>query len=193
MPATTGDSRPPLDHFVRRRDDSSGSVDALICGVFDASGELVLWLARLWSRVILRRAGREARRRRSRVPLDPGRPYVFMANHASMVDIWAVFVRHAGIVPFHRQEAAGAHPAVRLGDARREASSSSTARTRSRRGGRSSEAARADPGGPVGRDLSRRDAHPRRARWAPSRRAASTWRSTRAPTSCRSRSRDRAT
>ena len=27
-----------------------------------------------------------------RAPLDPGRPYVFMPNHASMVDIWAVFV-----------------------------------------------------------------------------------------------------
>src|SRR4029078_9374845 len=25
-------------------------------------------------------------------PLVPGRPYVFMPNHASMVDIWAVFV-----------------------------------------------------------------------------------------------------
>ena len=25
-------------------------------------------------------------------PLDPARPYVFMANHASMVDIWAMFV-----------------------------------------------------------------------------------------------------
>ena len=48
-------------------------------------------LARLWSRVILGVPGVELKVT-MRARLDPGRPYVFMANHASMVDIWAVFV-----------------------------------------------------------------------------------------------------
>ena len=51
----------------------------------------MLALARLWSRVILGVPGVKLDVK-MRVPLDPGRPYVFMANHASTVDIWAVFV-----------------------------------------------------------------------------------------------------
>ena len=69
----------------------AGSLAALVAGPFDKSGDLVLVLARLWSRVILGVPGVKLKVT-MRARLDPGRPYVFMANHASMVDIWAVFV-----------------------------------------------------------------------------------------------------
>ncbi|HVU51897.1 MAG TPA: lysophospholipid acyltransferase family protein [Polyangia bacterium] len=68
-----------------------GSLLALPCGLVDSSGDLVLTLARVWSRVLLGSAG--VRLRVSmRAPLDPKRPYVVMPNHLSMVDIWAIFV-----------------------------------------------------------------------------------------------------
>jgi len=68
-----------------------GSVSALVCGAIDRTGDLVLALARLWSRVILGVPGVKLDVK-MHAPLEPGRPYVFMPNHASMVDIWAVFV-----------------------------------------------------------------------------------------------------
>jgi 1-acyl-sn-glycerol-3-phosphate acyltransferase len=68
-----------------------GSVGALVLGPLDRTGDLVLWLARIWSRVILAVPGVKLEVK-VRAPLDPDRPYVFMPNHASMVDIWAVFV-----------------------------------------------------------------------------------------------------
>jgi len=68
-----------------------GSVSALVCGAIDRTGDLVLVLARLWSRVILGVPGVKLDVK-MHAPLEPGRPYVFMPNHASMVDIWAVFV-----------------------------------------------------------------------------------------------------
>jgi len=52
---------------------------------------MVLVLARLWSRVILGVPGVKLNVT-MRARLEPGRPYIFMPNHASMVDIWAVFV-----------------------------------------------------------------------------------------------------
>ena len=69
----------------------AGSLAALACGVFDKTGDQVLALARLWSRVILGVPGVKLEVT-MRARLEPGRPYIFMANHASMVDIWAVFV-----------------------------------------------------------------------------------------------------
>jgi len=68
-----------------------GSIGALVLGVIDRSGDLVLALARLWSRVILGVPGVKLEVK-MHGPLEPGRPYVFMPNHASMVDIWVVFV-----------------------------------------------------------------------------------------------------
>jgi 1-acyl-sn-glycerol-3-phosphate acyltransferase len=68
-----------------------GSLTALLFGAIDKTGELVLALARLWSRVILGVPGVKLEVK-MHVPLEPGRPYVFMPNHASMVDIWVVFV-----------------------------------------------------------------------------------------------------
>ena len=92
------------------------------------------WLARLWSRVILGVPGVKLEVK-MRAPLDPGRPYVFMPNHASMVDIWAMFVAIPASFRFIAKKQLSQHPAVRLGDERRDASSSSTARTPRRRGG----------------------------------------------------------
>ena len=68
-----------------------GSVGALVLGALDRSGDLVFWLARLWARVILGVPGIKLEVK-MRAPLDPARPYVFMPNHASMVDIWVMFV-----------------------------------------------------------------------------------------------------
>jgi len=67
-----------------------GSLLAVVSGVFDKTGDSVLALARLWSRVLLGAPGVKLELT-MRAPLDPKRPYVFMANHASMIDIWAVF------------------------------------------------------------------------------------------------------
>jgi len=69
----------------------AGSLGALVAGVIDKSGDMVLVLARLWSRVILGVPGVKLNVT-MRARLEPGRPYIFMPNHASMVDIWAVFV-----------------------------------------------------------------------------------------------------
>jgi 1-acyl-sn-glycerol-3-phosphate acyltransferase len=68
-----------------------GALLAVLCGIFDRSGDSVLALARLWSRILLGVPGVKVEVT-MRARLEPGRPYVFVANHASMVDIWAVFV-----------------------------------------------------------------------------------------------------
>ena len=69
-----------------------GSLLSLILGAIDRTGGLVLKLCRVWSAVVLGVPGVKVEIK-LRVPLDPARPYVFMANHASMVDIWAMFLR----------------------------------------------------------------------------------------------------
>jgi 1-acyl-sn-glycerol-3-phosphate acyltransferase len=68
-----------------------GSLLALVFGLVDQTGDSVLALARLWSRVLLGAPGVKLEVT-MRAPLDPKRPYIFMANHASMVDIWVMFV-----------------------------------------------------------------------------------------------------
>jgi 1-acyl-sn-glycerol-3-phosphate acyltransferase len=68
-----------------------GSVLAIPSGLLDRTGDLVLWLARWWARGVLGSAGVRLHVR-SHGELDPRRPYVFMANHLSMVDIWAVLI-----------------------------------------------------------------------------------------------------
>ena len=67
-----------------------GSLGALVLGTVDRTGDLVLWLARLWARVILGVPGVKLDVT-MRTRLEPDRPYIFMPNHASMIDIWAVF------------------------------------------------------------------------------------------------------
>jgi 1-acyl-sn-glycerol-3-phosphate acyltransferase len=68
-----------------------GSLLALPAGLLSRAGEGVVWLGRLWARVILWSAGVRIEVR-THVPIPPGRPYVFMANHLSTIDIWAVLV-----------------------------------------------------------------------------------------------------
>jgi 1-acyl-sn-glycerol-3-phosphate acyltransferase len=68
-----------------------GSLISLVAGVIDRSGDLVMATARVWSRIVLRVPGVVVETKTDAV-LDPKRPYVFMPNHASMVDIWAMFV-----------------------------------------------------------------------------------------------------
>jgi 1-acyl-sn-glycerol-3-phosphate acyltransferase len=68
-----------------------GSLLALPAGLIDRTGDLVLWLARWWSRGVLASAGVRVRVR-SQTTFDPKRSYVVMPNHLSTVDIWAIFV-----------------------------------------------------------------------------------------------------
>jgi 1-acyl-sn-glycerol-3-phosphate acyltransferase len=68
-----------------------GSIAALLMRVFDSSGDTVVRLAQWWSRTICRLSGVRITVH-TKVALDPGRSYVFMANHLSTVDIWALYV-----------------------------------------------------------------------------------------------------
>jgi 1-acyl-sn-glycerol-3-phosphate acyltransferase len=69
---------------------AGGSVLGLVLRLFDSSGDRVLDVARAWSGWILRFGGVKLEVE-CRAQLDPGQPYVFMANHASSLDIWAMF------------------------------------------------------------------------------------------------------
>lgn len=68
-----------------------GSLCGFVARLLDSSGDGVLDLARLWSRLVTSFAGVKIVVE-NRATLVPEQPYVFMANHASSLDIWAVFV-----------------------------------------------------------------------------------------------------
>jgi 1-acyl-sn-glycerol-3-phosphate acyltransferase len=68
-----------------------GGLLGLSSRLVDRSGDLVLVLARAWSRWVTSFAGVKIVVE-NRANLVPEQPYVFMANHASSLDIWAVFV-----------------------------------------------------------------------------------------------------
>ena len=68
-----------------------GSLWGLILRLADKSGDRVLDLARAWSRWVTSFAGVKIVVE-NRANLVPNQPYVFMANHASSLDIWAAFV-----------------------------------------------------------------------------------------------------
>lgn len=68
-----------------------GGLLGLASRLVDSSGDLVLDLARTWSRWVTSFAGVKIVVE-NRASLIPDQPYVFMANHASSLDIWAVFV-----------------------------------------------------------------------------------------------------
>ena len=68
-----------------------GSIISISVWAFDKSGDAVFAIAQVWSRILLGVPGVKLRLE-MRGKLAPARPYVFMANHASMVDIWAMFV-----------------------------------------------------------------------------------------------------
>jgi 1-acyl-sn-glycerol-3-phosphate acyltransferase len=67
-----------------------GSVCGLILRLLDPSGDRVLDLARDWSGWVVSFAGVKLVVEH-RGALDPKQPYVFMANHASSLDIWVMF------------------------------------------------------------------------------------------------------
>ena len=73
------------------------AIIATLSRLWDGSGDTVLKLARFWSRIVLGVPGVKLEVVQ-RAPLDPQRPYIVMANHASMIDIWAVLL--AVPVPF---------------------------------------------------------------------------------------------
>ena len=68
-----------------------GALLSVISAPFDRSGDTVVTLARIWSRLLLWTAAVPLRVK-IHAQLDPKQPYVFMANHLSTVDIWALFV-----------------------------------------------------------------------------------------------------
>jgi len=68
-----------------------GALLGVASRLVDSSGDLVLDLARGWSRWVTSFAGVKIVVE-NRANLVPDQPYVFMANHASSLDIWAVFV-----------------------------------------------------------------------------------------------------
>jgi 1-acyl-sn-glycerol-3-phosphate acyltransferase len=68
-----------------------GSLYGLVMRPFYPSGDHVLGVARWWSRWVTGLAGVRVMVE-NRAKLEPGQPYVFMANHASTIDIWALFV-----------------------------------------------------------------------------------------------------
>lgn len=68
-----------------------GALMSLASAPFDRSGDTVVTLARLWSRALLWTAAVPLRVT-FHGQLDRKQPYVFMANHLSTVDIWALFV-----------------------------------------------------------------------------------------------------
>jgi 1-acyl-sn-glycerol-3-phosphate acyltransferase len=67
------------------------SIVAVLSALWDRSGETVFKIAQFWSRLVLGVPGVKLKVEQ-RTPLDPKRSYVFMGNHASMIDIWAVFI-----------------------------------------------------------------------------------------------------
>src|SRR5262245_41686488 len=69
----------------------AGALAALVSRLVDRSGDSVLTLAKLWSRAVLGFAGVKVTVDQG-AALPPGQSYVFMANHLSTVDIWALFV-----------------------------------------------------------------------------------------------------
>ncbi len=68
-----------------------GSLWGLLLRLVDPTGDKVLDLARQWSGWVTAFAGVKVVVEQ-RGKLDPAQPYVFVANHASSLDIWAAFV-----------------------------------------------------------------------------------------------------
>jgi 1-acyl-sn-glycerol-3-phosphate acyltransferase len=69
----------------------AGSLLGLASRLVDSSGDRIVDVARWWSRSIVAFAGVRVLVV-FRGTLDPGVPYVFLSNHASSLDIWAVFI-----------------------------------------------------------------------------------------------------
>ncbi|HEX7599876.1 MAG TPA: lysophospholipid acyltransferase family protein, partial [Polyangia bacterium] len=67
------------------------SLAGLLLRLRDPSGDCVPDVARWWSRWVSRFGGVRIIVD-NRANLEPNQPYVFMANHASTIDIWALFL-----------------------------------------------------------------------------------------------------
>ncbi len=65
-----------------------GSI-SLFCSLFDGSGRLQHACARFWARSLVRLSGVEVRAH-GLENIEPGRTYIFTANHQSYFDIWAL-------------------------------------------------------------------------------------------------------
>jgi len=70
---------------------SLGSLWGVVLRLLDPTGDRVLDLARAWSGWVTSFAGVTIVVD-NRAKLVPEQPYVFMANHASSLDIWAMFI-----------------------------------------------------------------------------------------------------
>jgi 1-acyl-sn-glycerol-3-phosphate acyltransferase len=68
-----------------------GSFWGICLRLLDPTGDKVLDLARAWSGWVVGFGGVKINVE-TRGTLDPKQPYVFMANHASSLDIWAAFL-----------------------------------------------------------------------------------------------------
>jgi 1-acyl-sn-glycerol-3-phosphate acyltransferase len=86
-----------------------GALMSLGLGLIDRSGDLVIRLARIWSMGVLGSAGVRVHVR-WHAPLEVSRPYVFMPNHLSSIDIWAVFSAVPRPVRFIAKKQLGAIP-----------------------------------------------------------------------------------
>ncbi len=86
------------------------SVAAIVSGIFDRSGNGGLKVAWIWAFLLVKLGGLKVTVQGGK-DLDLARPYVFMANHLSMVDIWVLLFalpvpvrmitkRQLGSIPF---------------------------------------------------------------------------------------------
>ena len=94
--------------FIRRCDDRWDRSVALVLGAFDRSGDAVLWLARLWSRVILGVPGVQLEVKIAR-PAGSGPALRVHAQPRVDGRHLGGVRRRPGVVSFHRQEAAVVH------------------------------------------------------------------------------------
>ncbi len=67
------------------------AIVAIVSRLFDRSGDFVLGVGRWWSTLICGLTGVRVAVE-SRTALDASRPCVYMANHLSTIDIWALFM-----------------------------------------------------------------------------------------------------
>jgi 1-acyl-sn-glycerol-3-phosphate acyltransferase len=72
-----------------------GALLGIASAAFDRSGDTVLALARLWSRVVLTFSGVKLRVG-GNTEIEAARPCVFVSNHTSTIDIWVLL---AGLPP----------------------------------------------------------------------------------------------
>jgi len=68
---------------------------SLVCSLFDSSGRVQHWIARLWARLILKTVGIRVRVE-GLDHLDPQQPAIYAANHLSAIDIPVLYAHLPG-------------------------------------------------------------------------------------------------